>query len=102
MNNQEEKYFLTKLLDKLDNPESLKPHSKLNLLLVWVIVTVLVVLLLQLEQRGMINPIIMIASSLLVGAFIGWLFTTDLGKKQWRHVHSHINKDSVKKRLEEI
>jgi hypothetical protein len=99
---QAEKSYLTVISKRLKSPEKYKAPAKLIYLGIWLAVVIIIITMLQLFQREMIPPILLIFISLLLGAFLGIFITIKSSRKCWPILAKHLDADSINKRLGEL
>jgi len=97
-----EKSYLSDILKKLEPAKKHKALSKLVYIGVWLAVVFAIIIMLQLLQRELISPVLLIFISLLIGGLLGVFISMKISGKYWPYLAKHINADTIKKRLDEL
>ncbi len=101
MNGNKEAKALEGLLEKLESDkQGLLMRSWFNPLFWFVCAIILLSSFSYYEQQN--EPLILIASSIIVGILIGAISIAQNGEKSWPLLKKHINTDSVKSRINEL
>ncbi len=102
MTDETQKRVLLKMLNALDKPEQERAPSKFPLIFLWFIACFVIAALLQLDERGEIEPIIIIFASSIMGCVYGWVAQLQVSRARWHILKPHIDVDSIKQRLKDL
>ncbi len=102
MDNKLEKKILSQIKDKIvSDKKSIVTKIWFNPIL-WVVIASTILFLNAYREEDAINTFVVIVVSLIVGAGVGIISVIQTGEKQWPILKSHINFESVEKRINEI
>ena len=102
MDENKEKAFLENILSDVElEKRSVLTRWWFNILL-WIVSTIIFVFLLRAHEQGLINTLTLLIVSSVVGVAVGVVIIIQSSDKNWKFLRQHINKGSVKLRIEEL
>ncbi|MDH5731072.1 MAG: hypothetical protein OEZ58_18980 [Gammaproteobacteria bacterium] len=102
MNPIKEKRYLNRVLEKFDsNKRPIYIRTWFNFVL-WVPTGLLIATGIRLFEKGIINIWFILIGSLFIGGLFGIFSIIQLSEKYWPFIKEHLNKDSIKRRLDEL
>ncbi|MDH5769595.1 MAG: hypothetical protein OEZ31_11675 [Nitrospirota bacterium] len=102
MNKIKEKKFLEQTIKEIENDKQTILTTFWFSPLIWLISAIIFNIIILAFEKEIINVFVVITLSALIGCVIGFIIFAQTALKDFPYIKKYINKDKIKKRIEEL